>query len=149
MMNSWVDTLLLHDNVWLVLTFHGIDGVGWEAKPHEELKSFFTYIKKYEHKIWVSTFGEAAKYMRERMNGLAKSEKHDDKIMVSLSHTLDKDQYRVPLTLKTYVDPEWKEINVKQGDISSSGSVKSDTKGTYVLYQAIPNETPVELSKKL
>ncbi len=146
LMKSWVDTLLVHDNVWLVLTFHGIDGVGWEAKPHEELKEFFTYIKQYEDKIWVATFGDATKYMRERMNGSAKAEKRDEHIIVKLTHTLDPDQYTVPLTLKTYVDPSWKKIQVKQGDKSSQIFALEDEKGAYVLYEAAPNGPEVELS---
>ena len=149
MMKSWVDTLLVHDNVWLVLTFHGIDGIGWEAKPHQELKEFFTYIKKHEGKLWVATFGEATKYMRERMSASVNVEKHDDKIFLNLSHTLDKNQYAVPLTLKTYVNSDWKEIVVRQGDKSENVSSLSDDVGTYVLYQAIPNGTAVELSKRL
>src|SRR5688572_514212 len=149
MMKSWVDTLLVHDNVWLVLTFHGIDGVGWEAKPHQELKEFFTYIKKHEEKLWVATFGEATKYMRERMSASAKVEKQNDKILVTLSHTLDKDQYSVPLTLKTYVNSDWKEILVNQGNKSETVSPLSDDVGTFVLYQATPNGDRVELSKGL
>ena len=146
-MKSWIDTLLVHDNVWLVLTFHGIDGIGWEAKPHEELKEFFTYMKQHEEKLWVSTFGEATKYMRERMASSAKVEKQNDKILVTLSHTLDKDQYSVPLTLKTYVNSDWKEILVHQGNKSDSVSSLSDDVGTFVLYQATPNGDRVELSK--
>ena len=146
LMKSWVDTLLVHDNVWLVLTFHGIDGVGWEAKPHEDLKEFFTYIKKYEDKIWVATFGEATRYMRERMSGSTKIEKRNEQIIVNLTHTLDQAQYAVPLTLKTYLDPSWKKIQVKQGDKLSQVTSLEDEKGTYVLYQAVPNSDAIELS---
>ena len=146
LMNSWVDTLLVHNNVWLVLTFHGIDGIGWEAKPHQELEEFFRYIKKYEDKIWVVTFGEATKYMRERMNASANVEKKGDKILVKLNHTLDKKQYSVPLTLKTYVHPDWKEILIRQGNESVTYAALSDDKGNYVMYEALPNGGPVELS---
>jgi len=148
-MKSWIDTLLVHDNVWLVLTFHGIDGIGWEAKPHEELKEFFTYMKQHEENLWVATFGEATKYMRERMASSAKAEKQNDKILVTLRHTLDKDQYSVPLTLKTYVNSDWKEILVNQGNSSETVSSLSDDVGTFVLYQATPNGDRVELSKGL
>lgn len=147
LMKSWVDTLLVHDNVWLVLTFHGIDGVGWEAKPHQELKAFFDYIKQSEEKIWVATFGEATRYMRERMNASTNIETAGDNIKVSLSHTLDPDQYGVALTLKTYVDPSWKKVQVKQDDKSQEFGVLKDSKGPYVLYDAKPNESPVELSE--
>ena len=146
LMNSWIDTLLVHDNVWLVLTFHGVDGVGWEAKPHQELKEFFTYIKQHEEKVWVATFGEATRYMRERMNGSAKVQKTGDEITIDLTHNLDQQQYHVALTLKTYVDPSWDKVRVKQGDKSMEVAVQSDAKGNYVLYDAVPNESSVELS---
>lgn len=146
LMKSWVDTLLVHDNVWLVLTFHGIDGIGWEAKPHEELKEFFTYMKKHEGKLWIATFGEATKYVRERMAASAKVENQADKILINLSHTLDRELYNVPLTLKTYVNDDWEKVLVQQGTSSNHVSTSSDDVGTYVLYDAIPNEAPIELS---
>ena len=68
LMKSWVDTLLVHNNVWLVLTFHGVDGIGWEAKPHEELAEYFKYMKEREASLWIATFGDVTKYMRERMS---------------------------------------------------------------------------------
>jgi peptidoglycan/xylan/chitin deacetylase (PgdA/CDA1 family) len=146
LMNSWVDTLLVHDNVWLVLTFHGIDGIGWEAKPHQELKEFFSYIKQHEEKIWVATFGEGTKYMRERMNSTIEAEEKDGGVQVKLSHTLDKDQYRVPLTLKTYINPDWKQVTVEQGEETLTVSPQSDATGSFILYNATPNSKPIHLS---
>ena len=62
---------------------------------------------------------------------------------------MDKDQYSVPLTLKTYVNSDWKEILVNQGNKSETVSSLSDDVGTFVLYQATPNGDRVELSKGL
>src|ERR1700742_504461 len=33
LMKSWVDTAVTKNNTWLVLVFHGIDGMGYEALP--------------------------------------------------------------------------------------------------------------------
>ncbi|MBP1768375.1 MAG: polysaccharide deacetylase family protein [Candidatus Aminicenantes bacterium] len=41
LMKSWVDTIARHENIWLVLVFHGIDGIGWEPKTGAELKEYF------------------------------------------------------------------------------------------------------------
>src|SRR4030095_9495543 len=65
LMKSWIDTAEAHDNIWLVLVFHGVDGVGWKPKTGAELKEYFGYIKSKEDKIWVATFQDVAKYMRE------------------------------------------------------------------------------------
>ena len=145
-MKSYVDTLLLHDNVWLVLTFHGVDGVGWEAKPHHEHKAYFSYIKEKEDEVWVATFGEVTKYMRERMNGSTKVEKRNDGISINLTHTLNKEQYNIPLTLKTYVNSSWTKAQVKQGNDAVTIPTMSDNIGVFVIYQARPNVETIEIS---
>ena len=142
-MNSWVDTILTHNNVWLVLTFHGIDGVGWEAKPHGELKAFFSYMKQHESSLWIATFRDATKYMRERMNSSVKSTSDAGKIEVELKHSLDKEMYDLPLTMKTYIDKESEKISVKQGEKVLPFITASDDKGKYIQYQAVPNNTNI------
>ena len=149
LMKSWVDTLLVHDNVWLVLTFHGIDGIGWEAKPHETLKLYFEYMKKNENNLWVAPFKDITKYMRERMNASVKFETPSDKkIIITLDHTLDKTLYDVPLTLKTYVETDWRKVIVTQGNVSTVYDTQSDPNGNYVLYAVRPDGNKVEIMEK-
>jgi len=145
-MKSWVDTLLTHDNVWLVLTFHGVDGIGWEAKPHQEHREYFIYMKQHEAKLWIAPFKDVTKYMRERMNASVKAENQAEKISVTLSHSLDKNLYNLPLTLKTYVGSDWKEVKVTQGDRSLTLKPQTDQEGAYILYPAMPGDTPIEIA---
>jgi peptidoglycan/xylan/chitin deacetylase (PgdA/CDA1 family) len=144
-MKSWVDTLLIHDNVWLVLTFHGIDGVGWEAKPHEDLQQYFKYMKEYDESLWIAPFREVTKYIRERMNATVNTVDGAGKLVISLKHTLDPTSYNVPLTLRTHVDPDWESVVVKQGGNTITVTPSSDEKGPYVLYQALPNAEDIEI----
>ncbi len=145
-MKAWVDTLLVHDNIWLVLTFHGVDGIGWEAKPHQEHKAYFSYMKEKEKNLWVGTFGDVTKYMRERMNARTDIDKsNDNKIVVTLKHTLDSSLYKFPLTLKTRVQNDWKRAKITQGSSTEETEVVSDETGTFVFYNAIPNSEPVEI----
>lgn len=147
LMKSWVDTLSEHDNIWLVLVFHGVDNIGWEPLKHEDLATYFQYMKDKEDKLWVATFKDVTKYMRERMHAKVKSVKGDNKITVSLNHSLDQTVYNLPLTLKTYVLPGWNnEVTVKQGDQKKQVQILKDDKGRFVLFQAVPNTNPVELS---
>ncbi len=147
LMKSWVDTLTAHNNIWLVLVIHGVDGIGWEALPHELLDEYFQYIKKREDKLWVATFGEVAKYMRERMNAKVQADEKNDLVVVNLNHSLDKVVYNIPLTLKTYVSSDWKTVKVKQGDKEQRIRSENDEKGAYILYQALPNAGTVDLSE--
>ncbi len=145
LMKSWVDTSLAHDNIWLVLVFHGIDDIGWEPTPHEKLQEYFQYIKNNEKDIWVAPFGEVARYVRERMNAKVAGKKEHDKIIVRLSQTLDNKMYNEPLTLKTYLPADWERVEVKTPNDKKVLQTKKDQNGTFVLYQAVPDGGGIEI----
>ncbi|MBS1528872.1 MAG: polysaccharide deacetylase family protein, partial [Bacteroidetes bacterium] len=96
---------------------------------------------------WVATFGDVTKYMREREAAKVNSTQSGGKIAVTLTHTLDKSMYDLPLTLKTYVPASWKMAKVQQGKRVHNERIVKDDKGGYVLYQAEPNGSAVILSK--
>jgi hypothetical protein len=123
-----------------------VDGIGFEAMKQEDLDQYFQYIKGRDDKLWVATFGDVTKYMRERKNSTVNAKESDKKITVKLTHSLDKSMYDLPLTLKTYVPAGWKNIQVKQGNVSKHIVPVEDAKGRYVLYQALPNSIDIEVS---
>jgi peptidoglycan/xylan/chitin deacetylase (PgdA/CDA1 family) len=145
MMKAWVDTTAGQKNIWLVLVIHGIDGIGWEALTIQSIDEYFRYIKSKENDLWVATFGDVAKYMRERMNSDVKSSENKGKITVTFTHSLDKSIYDLPLTLKTVVRPEWKEVIVKQGYESKRIPTQKIGNATFVQYQASPNAGNIEI----
>jgi peptidoglycan/xylan/chitin deacetylase (PgdA/CDA1 family) len=147
-MQSWVDTTLVHNNIWLVLVFHGIDSLGWQALPHELLDTYFQYIKKREDSLWIAPFGEVARYLRERMNTQVQEKIQAEEMLINLNSSLDTAMYPVPLTLKTYVPEAWKNIRVTQGDKVQQVRTNMDDRGDYILYQAIPNADPIKLVKE-
>jgi hypothetical protein len=147
LMKSWVDTTLAHDNIWLVLVFHGVDGTGYEALPHELLDTYFQYIKKHEDNLWIAGFSDVAKYMRENMLASVTTDETADRIIVHLQHSLDANTYNIPLTLKTYVPEGWKKVTVKQDNLKKRFQVQKDSKGNYILYTVNPNKGAIELSK--
>jgi hypothetical protein len=148
MMESWVDTCLVKDNIWLVLVFHGVEGVGWESKTGEELSEYFNYIKSHENELWVATFRDVTKYMRERMNAQIEVGPGEKKTMiVKLTHSLDTDVYDYPLTLKTYIPESWRSsVGGTQDGEKILVRKFEDEKGDYVLFEAIPNGGMVQLS---
>lgn len=147
-MESWVDTTLAHQNIWLVLVFHGVDSVGWQPLTHELIDTYFQYIKKNEPDLWIATFGEVAKYMRERMDTHVQDHFSSHRITVSIHQSLDAGVYNIPLTMKTYVPEAWKRVQISQGNNHQQISSQTDSNGTYVLYQADPNAGPIGLSEK-
>lgn len=146
LMKSWVDTVLAHDKIWLVLVFHGIDGMGYEALPHELLDTYFTYIKSHESDLWIATFSDVAKYMRERMNATVNADHKKNSITVNLRHSLDPKDYDVALTMKTYVPKEWKKVVINNGRTKEKLKIKNDSKGSYILYTLVPNKGIVQIT---
>jgi peptidoglycan/xylan/chitin deacetylase (PgdA/CDA1 family) len=147
LMKSWVDKIVSRDNIWLVLVFHGVDGIGWEPKTGAELKEYFSYIKSQENQVWVATFQDVTKYMRERKHGRVQISRKDNAIEVTLRHDLEETIYDLPLTLKTYVPGSWSSVDVRQGIRITRTQAFRDEQGSSVLYQAVPNAEPVTLSK--
>ena len=145
-MKSWVNTITAHDKMWLVLVFHGVDGIGWEPKTGAELSEYFQFIKSQEDRVWVATFQDVVKYMRERKHAAVQTSRRGDVIEVTLRHDLKNELYDLPLTLKTYVPTQWPAVEIRQGTRIRHAPVTRDGQGSYVLYQAVPNAEPVKLA---
>jgi hypothetical protein len=146
-MKTWIDTVATNDNNWLVLVFHGVDGIGWESLTSDDLKEYFEYIKAKDDNIWVATFGDVTKYMRQRMSANVQTSEKKGDILVELTHPLDNSMYNIPLTLKSYIVPDWEQVSVTQDGKEQLITPQRDEKGTYILYQASPNSAPIKLSK--
>jgi len=146
LMKSWVDTAVARRDTWLVLVIHGVQGLGYEALPDTLLDTYFHYIKAKQKDLWIATFGDVTKYMREREAATVKNSAGRGKITVTLDHSLDKSMYYIPLTLKTYVSSAWKKATIRQGMHVEHADVTRDDKGSYVTYKADPGPEKVILS---
>ena len=150
-MKSWVDTCIIHDKIWLVLVFHGVDGIGWEPRTGAELEEYFSYMNEKEAYLWVATFADVTKYIRERKNTSISSVVQNKTIVVNISSDLDPEVYNVPVTLKTYVPAAWKNmvLNKKtKQEIQPGHKIQKDELGFYVLYSVIPGEGEIILSEQ-
>jgi peptidoglycan/xylan/chitin deacetylase (PgdA/CDA1 family) len=141
LMESWVDTTCANKDMWLVLVFHGIDSLGWEWTPIPKLEEYFNYIVARESQLWIATFGDVTKYMRERERAKVDVSSGDGSISVSFQCPLDTGMYDLPVTMKTYVSGSWKSVTVTQGSSRQKVNVQEDDKGVYVLYQMKPNSS--------
>jgi hypothetical protein len=146
-MKAWVDTVLHHDNNWLVLVFHGIENLGWEPKTRGELVEYFSYMKTNEKDLWIATFRDVTKYLRERKATQIQSTVKSGEIRLTQSSDLDPEVYTVPLTLKTYLPKDWKAVQITQGSAQISPQIQSDEKGNFVVYNISAKSREVQLKK--
>jgi len=147
LMKSWIDKTAAQGNIWLVLVIHGVDSVGWEPLTGAELKDYFSYVDSKKQNLWVATFQDVAKYIREREHGSVASYKDGESIDVVLRSSLTDLSYDLPLTLKTYVPKEWKTVEVRQGDRTQSADAIEANGASYAFYQADVNAQVVTLSR--
>ncbi len=146
-MKAWIDTCNAHNNIWLVLVFHGVDDVGWEAIPGDTLDTYFQYIHSNQDKVWVATFKDVTKYIRERMHAEVVYSNSENRISVQLKHSLDPSLYDLPLTLKTYIPSTWKGVQFSQGDDTQILIPGTDENGHFVQYRAQANMQDIILTK--
>lgn len=146
-MKEWIHKTI-NNNVWLLLVFHGIEGIGWEPLSREILMEYFEHIKAKEDHFWVATFQDAFKYIRERMNSSVNSKISSDIITVTLSHDLDQQIYNLPLTLTTEVPVSWESVSVQQGEMKEYLTIKKDGNIAFVQYHAVPNASKIIISKR-
>lgn len=145
LMKSWVDKTADNKNIWLVLVFHGVEGIGWEPKSEEELEEYYSYIKEHEDDVWVATFKDATQYVRQRMNADVTTEVSGEEITVKLTHTLG-DLYNLPMTLKTEIPDSWETVQVSQGEQFQNAEIIQEKGTQFVLYRAIPNAESIQIT---
>jgi len=147
LMKSWVDTAAARKDTWLVLVIHGVEGLGYQALPASEFDEYFQYIKSKEKgDLWIATFGDVTKYMREREAAAVKSQYLKHQVKIKLTHSLDKVMYDAPLTLKTYVPSKWSEASIWEGKKGHRIEILHDAKGNYIMYEAKPNDGEITIS---
>jgi len=145
-MTGWVDTSM-KTGAWLVLVIHGIEGVGYQPLPAANVKAYFDDIKAKSDRVWVATYQDGAKYIRERMKAVIKTVQAGQAIEVTVTHPLDARAYDVPLTARTTVPVEWNAARVTQGPNRTKASVEKGAGGSYVQYHVNPNGGVVRLVK--
>jgi hypothetical protein len=143
-MTGWVDTSLQH-GTWLVLVVHGIEGIGYEPIPKDRITAYFDYMKAQSARLWVATFQDGSKYMRERMASTVTSRQNGETIEVTVKHTLDPKTYDLPLTARTTVPPAWTSARVRQGARTETVPVKHENGRSFAQYRVVPDGTLVRL----
>jgi peptidoglycan/xylan/chitin deacetylase (PgdA/CDA1 family) len=146
-MTGWVDTSL-QNGIWLVLVIHGVEGIGSSAIPAERVRAYFQYIKAKTDQLWVATYRDQAKYIRERIKSTVTTKQAGQAIEVTATHSLDKKLYDWPLTARTTVPAQWTSVQVTQGKDTRTVPVRHDANGTFVQYQITPNAGVARLERK-
>ena len=153
---SYLD-LCVERGGWFIGGCHNLFGTtigtgNYDMTP-ETTAELFAYIKNYEKSgdVWVATFEEATKYIRERQNSTVKQYKNDLGMYVEVTmtemtddgFTLPEDIFDMPLTVKIEIPEGW--ANVRLSQKGKDTVVTSFTEGgkTYAYAEIVPNSGSV------
>jgi peptidoglycan/xylan/chitin deacetylase (PgdA/CDA1 family) len=123
---------------WLNVLFHDVDDASHFG---EFLDSFM------KRNLWIDTFGNVAKYMKERRQCAVWEASSDQlSIRLQLDCALESDIYNVPLTVRSTVPSSWTAVNVTQGSFIQTPKPVVEGTETVVYYSVVPNGGNIVLS---
>ncbi len=130
--------------VWMIEMFHGLDG-GFGAVSTAVATQHFKKMSEMQNegKIWVASFPEATKYIRERQNTVISDVATEDTRTVTLTMTnLPEDIFNAPLTVKSEVPADWASgyVKVTQGSSVQAPDIVLEEGRYYIYYDAVPNK---------
>lgn len=140
--NSWVDGLIKKQNWGIVMTHaiaHGFDSL---SSPRV-LDDHYQYVKKLQSQIWVATFADLSKYVKERDSTTITASWGKNKAEFRFNTSLDNKVYNLPLTLVIGLK------GATQVDASQGGKrLTAKIDGDKILIDAVPGAGNVILKWK-
>ncbi|MEJ2053201.1 MAG: polysaccharide deacetylase family protein, partial [Calditrichaceae bacterium] len=133
---------------WCVFLIHGIDGDGgWSSVSSDSLRKILENYRANENKYWVDTFGNVARYIKER-NAVSITETiRDTCISMELTDALNDTIFNIPLTLRRTLPSGWASAVVQQaGRIRKTKIVEVDSV-KYIQFDAVPDSGSLLLTR--
>ncbi len=142
-------------NGWYVPITHKVGDVAGTELPYKVADKMFEYIASLrdEGKVWVTTYSEAVKYVRERQNSALRAYSVDGSIFVDISMTdttedglpIDADVFNTPLTVKIEVPAEYGTVYYTNVGKEYTAEAFSDGSKNYIYANITPNSGAVKL----
>ncbi len=131
-------------NGWLVWLHHGVgnDGHGYSNTDLNALKGHLDYLDANRDKFWTETFGNVARYIKERdAASLTVETSTDNLIKVKLTDNLVDSIYNYPLSIRFPLPEGWDENNVRitQDGEDVEDSIVTVNSKKYVMFKAVPD----------
>ena len=122
---------------WCVILVHEIeDGYGYSPFPTAALDSTLHFLADNQPDFWVDTFGNVAKYTKERDNAnISLIECNNEYLWLSLTSPLNSEVYNVPLSIRRPLPKNWTDVVVKQNNTDIDFCINNG----YIYFNAIPN----------
>jgi peptidoglycan/xylan/chitin deacetylase (PgdA/CDA1 family) len=148
-MNAFADAAASQKG-WSVYAHHGV-GQGDHSMYTDvnSLKTHLDYLDQNRSKIWCETFGNVARYIKERdAASLSVKTTTDNSITVSLTDNLaDNETYNFPLSIRRELPTGWTTAVVTQQGKAVKDTIVTVNSKTYVMFEAVPDGGDIVISK--
>lgn len=134
---------------WLVYLMHGVDNDrGYSPVSSDTLRANLEYLKRNDCKFWVNTFGNVARYIKERDGAIVKETSSGSKsLTVEITDNLDNEIFNFPLTVRRTLPKGWLNASVKQNGIEVKNAIIENNSAKYIQFEAIPDGGSIVISK--
>lgn len=134
---------------WLVYLIHGIDNDGgYSPLGSDTLKASLQYLKENDSKFWVNTFGNVARYIRERnCVSVSETSASETSFSVTITDTLDNETFNYPLTFRRTLPDGWSQVTITQNGSAITDTIIEVNSIKYIQFEAIPDGGSVVISK--
>ena len=139
----------VEDGGWFITSCHGIYYKENQDLTEDELVMLLSRMHSYvkDNKLWVATFSDAAKYLRERQNSSLLTRVFDDRFEIDLTMSdrtndglpLPEDVFNMPLTVRVEIDKDSAAVRYTQGDRVSVGVAFVEDGRNYAYLELVPN----------
>ena len=145
----------MNANGWYAPIIHRVGTHENAEMSYELTEAMFEYIASLQAagKVWVTTFSEATKYLRERQNATAHYYTSGDRIYVvsTLSEYtedglyLDPEIFDTPLTVKLEIPASYDKVYYTVRGVEYQGKIIEEGGKRYTLVDVIPDGKAIEL----
>lgn len=150
-MNTFADAAVSSKG-WSVYCHHGIgsESHSWAVTNLNAVKSHLDYLDKNRDKIWIETFGNVTRYIKERnAASVAKKDSTDKAITITVTDNLVDSLFNYPLTIRRPLPDGWTTAVVTQKNLPVEDSIITVSSKKYVMFKAVPDGGDVVISKDI
>jgi peptidoglycan/xylan/chitin deacetylase (PgdA/CDA1 family) len=155
---SWADDVpatSLNNNVesaiskkaWTIYLIHGIDAGGYTPVKSSMLKEHFDFLRTKESQIWIASFADVARYIRERQTLTLKQVRSTkDSVVLKATISLPNTPYNVPLSFQRPLPDGWNTCFAFQNGHALKDSLLTANSKRMVMFNAVPDGSDIVLS---
>ncbi len=126
---------------WCVLVIHGIDDDGgYSPLSSTTLSGSLQYLDGLKSKYWITTFLDAARYIKERDSiTIREISSQENSFTIQVTDNLPNSIYNVPITIRRPIPASWSTVFAEQNGKRLTSSITLVNSNRYISFDVVPD----------